>query len=218
MDYAQATHAITLLILRERNAIGVAENGTSRIFYGRPIVSRRALRLGALVAAEIEPAANKSVDTVGFRAVSEEVKRELSQQAQELARLSTRLPSSVAETQKSAIERELQVNVEELAARGERCDSSARSLPHHGDDSGRVGHRQGAGGARSAQLRPGAQGPLCHLQLLQFGREPGRIPALRPRARRLHRRPRRGPGLLSRRPRRHAVPRRGRRAAAQASG
>src|SRR5579875_135041 len=120
MDYAQATHAITLLILRERNAIGVAENGTSRIFYGRPIVSRRALRLGALVAAEIEPAANKSVDTVGFRAVSEEVKRELSQQAQELARLSTRLPSSVAETQKSAIERELQVNVEELAARGER--------------------------------------------------------------------------------------------------
>ena len=73
----------------------------------------------------------------------------------------------------------------------------AGDLPDHraahdrrpdGDDQRRVGHRQGAGGARAARLRQAPGGPVrCH----QHGGDPARTDrerAVRPRARRLHRR------------------------------
>ena len=85
----------------------------------------------------------------------------------------------------------------------------------HGHGHRRIGHRQGAGGARAARLRQAPQGTV---RGAQHGGDPARADrerAVRPRARRLHRRR----AALGRQVRaglrRHAVPRRDRRHAAR---
>ena len=91
---------------------------------------------------------------------------------------------------------------------------------------GRVGHRQGAGGADDPPAEPARAAAVRADQLRRDSRDAARERDLRPREGRVHRRRRPARGLLRARRPRHAVPRRDRRddagdageAAARAAG
>ena len=95
-----------------------------------------------------------------------------------------------------------------------------------GADLGRVGHRQGAGGADHPPAQPARAAAVRADQLRGHSRDAARERDLRPREGRLHRRLRSARGLLRAGRSRHAVPRRDRRddaghageAAARAAG
>ena len=97
-------------------------------------------------------------------------------------------------------------------ADGLRAGGAGRAREHHRAAARRVGHRQGAGGARDPLLLAARQEALRQGELRGAAREPDRVGAVRLRAGGLHRRAHREEGPLRARPRRHDLPRRDRRA------
>ena len=75
--------------------------------------------------------------------------------------------------------------------RGGRDPAPGRAHLRHGAPHRRERHRQGAGGAPAPRPLAARAGPLRGHQLRRHPREPARVRAVRPRARRLHRRGRR---------------------------
>ena len=96
-------------------------------------------------------------------------------------------------------------------------DRPHRRQRRHGAPARRVGHRQGAGGARHPPLQPARRPPVRGGVLRGHSRHAARVRAVRARARRLHRRQGAPARQVRAGPRRHALPRRDRRHAARAA-
>ena len=96
-------------------------------------------------------------------------------------------------------------------AGGVQGDRSAIALEHDGADHGRIGHRQGARGARAARQLAARRRPVRRAEYLGHRRRAARVGAVRPREGRVHGRDRAAHRPLRAGQRRHAVPRRDRR-------
>ena len=113
---------------------------------------------------------------------------------------------------------------DDIVSRSEAMQRRARDAAaggqeqEHGAGRGRTGHGQGARRAGHPQPRPASGRALRGGQLRRAARHPGRVGALRLRARRLHRRPPRQAGALRPGPGRHALPGRDRRDLAGRAG
>ena len=96
-------------------------------------------------------------------------------------------------------------------ARALRAARQGRAVRRDGADPGRERHRQGAGRARDPRSLRAPRAPVRRHELLGVQRQPARLRAVRPQARRVHRRGRRQARPVRDRRRRHVLPRRDRR-------
>ena len=142
--------------------------------------------------------------------------QELLQMVASALRLAGDAPADVQEARRRMALRDH--HAQPANGRPAAAGAAGRRFRRERADLRRVGHRQGAAGARDPPREPARRQAVRRGQLRRHSRAAARVRALRPRARRVHRRRAGAQGAVPGRRRRHDLPRRDRRHAARAAG